>query len=93
MHTVNRKDLSERDIWTKFITPALTAYRWDIDSQERVPVYLTYRQIIFRGRMARRVGRRFADRVLYHKSTIFIAAMGANRNRNDPGDHLNPRGA
>jgi len=34
-HTVNKKDLSESDICTKFITLALTAVGWDINSQVR----------------------------------------------------------
>jgi type I site-specific restriction endonuclease len=32
---VNKKDFSESDICTKFITPALAAAGWDIDSQVR----------------------------------------------------------
>lgn len=32
---MNKKDLSERDICTKFITPCLTAAGWDLDAQIR----------------------------------------------------------
>ena len=54
---MNKKDLSERDICTKFITPALTTAGWDINSQVRERVYLTDGQVIVRGRMVRRAGR------------------------------------
>lgn len=49
---MNKKDLSERDICTKFITPALTSAGWDINSQVREQVYLTGGEVIVRGRMA-----------------------------------------
>ena len=61
---MNKKDLSERDICTKFITPALTAAGWDINSQVREQVYLTDGQVIVRGHMVRRGERKFADYVL-----------------------------
>ena len=51
---MNKKDLSERDIWTKFITPALTAAGWDINSQVREQVYLSGGEVIVRGRMVPR---------------------------------------
>ena len=38
---MNKRDLSERDICTKFITPALIAAGGDINSQAREQVYLT----------------------------------------------------
>ena len=38
---MSNKDLSERDICTKFITPALAQARWDVQSQIREQVYFT----------------------------------------------------
>lgn len=35
---MNKKDLSERDICTQFITPGLTAAGWDLDAQIREEV-------------------------------------------------------
>jgi type I restriction enzyme R subunit len=85
---VNKKDLSERDICTKFITPALTAAGWDINSQVREQVYLTDGQVIVRGRMVRRGERKFADYVLYHKPNIPIAVLEAKDNSHRVGDGM-----
>jgi type I restriction enzyme, R subunit len=40
---MNKKDLTERDICTKFITPALTQAGWDLLSQVREEVAFTKR--------------------------------------------------
>ena len=46
---MNKKDLSERDICTKFITPAITGAGWDINVQVREQVYITKGRVIVRG--------------------------------------------
>jgi hypothetical protein len=38
---LNKQDLSERDICTKYITPAIKRAGWDIQSQVREEVTLT----------------------------------------------------
>jgi len=38
---VNKKDLTERDICTKFITPAVVASGWDFLLQIREQVFFT----------------------------------------------------
>jgi type I restriction enzyme R subunit len=85
---VNKKDLSERDICTKFITPALTAAGWDINSQVREQVFLTDGQVIVRGRMVRRGERKFADYVLFYKPNIPIAVVEAKDNTHRVGDGM-----
>ena len=47
----NKKELSERDICTKFITPALQSAGWDIQVQVREEVFFTKGRIIVRGKM------------------------------------------
>ena len=47
---MNKKDLSERDICTKFITPAIIKAGWDKDSQIREEVSFTAGKIIVRGK-------------------------------------------
>jgi type I restriction enzyme R subunit len=47
---VNKKDLSERDICTKFITPAMTKAGWDVVTQVRENVHLTKGRVIVRGK-------------------------------------------
>lgn len=44
------KGLSERDICTKYITPAITNAGWDIHTQIREEVTLTNGRIIVRGK-------------------------------------------
>ena len=85
---MNKKDLSERDICTKFITPALTAAGWDINSQVREQVFLTDGQVIVRGRMVRRGERKFADYVLFYKPNIPIAVVEAKDNTHRVGDGM-----
>ncbi len=51
---MNQKDLSERDICTKFITPALTQAGWDVMSQIREEVSFTKGRIIVRGKLVTR---------------------------------------
>ncbi|GAX61584.1 type I site-specific deoxyribonuclease [Candidatus Scalindua japonica] len=45
---MNKKDLSERDICTKYITPAIEKAGWDIQLQVREEVSLTKGRIIVR---------------------------------------------
>lgn len=47
---MNKKELSERDICTKFITPALRQAGWDELTQLREEVSFTKGRIIVRGR-------------------------------------------
>ena len=48
---MNKKDLSERDICTKFITPNLVAAGWNIDAQVREEVGFTDGRIYVRGKI------------------------------------------
>lgn len=59
--------LSERDICTKFITPALIAAGWDAQTQIREEVSFTKGRIIVRGRLVTRGKAKRADYVLYYK--------------------------
>ena len=48
---MNKKTLSERDICTKFITPALEHAGWDVATQIREEFPLTKGRIIVRGKL------------------------------------------
>ena len=83
---MNKKDLSERDICTKFIIPALVGAGWT-HSQFREEVRLTEGRVVVRGNVAGRLknpaakgGPRRADYVLYAKANIPIAVIEAKRN-------------
>lgn len=82
---MNKKELSERDICTKFITPALTASGWDVDSQVREQLYFTKGRIIVRGKLVSRGKASFADYVLYYKPNIPIAIIEAKDNNQPVG--------
>jgi type I restriction enzyme R subunit len=61
--------LSERDICTKFITPALVKSGWNIDTQILEEVSFTDGRIIVRGKLVTRGARKRADYILYYNST------------------------
>ncbi len=52
---MNKTGLSEADIRTKFITPAITAAGWDPMTQFREELQLTAGRVTVRGNIARRV--------------------------------------
>ena len=85
---MDKKSLSERDICTKFITPALRKAGWDEMSQIREEVSFTKGQIIVRGKLvSRRKGKR-ADYILYYKPNIPIAVIEAKDNTHAIGDGM-----
>jgi len=69
--------LSERDICSKFITPAITAAGWDLHSQIREEVTFTKGRIIVRGKLHARGETKRADYILYFKPNIPIAIIEA----------------
>lgn len=77
---VNKKELSERDICTKFITPAIVKAGWDIQTQIREEVTLTKGKIIVRGKLHTRGKNKRADYILYYKPNIPIAVIEAKDN-------------
>jgi type I restriction enzyme R subunit len=48
---MDKKSLSERDICTKFIAPAISAAGWDIQRQVREEVSFTKGRVIVRGKL------------------------------------------
>lgn len=53
----DKKSLSERDICTKFISPAIVKAGWDVNLQMREQVYLTKGRVIVRGKLVTRARR------------------------------------
>ena len=79
MDTADKTTLSERDICTKFITPAIAAAGWNTHSQMREEVNLTAGRVIVRCNRAARdkTTIRRADYVLYFKPGIPLAVVEA----------------
>ena len=82
---MNKKNLSERDICTKFITPAVKDAGWDVLSQIREQVYFTKGRIIVRGKLVTRGKAKFADHILYYRPNIPIALIEAKDNNHPVG--------
>ena len=80
MKAFNIKELSEADIRTKFITPAIKNAGWDVLNQVREEFPFTDGRIIVRGRMVARGKKKVADYVLYHKPNIPIAVVESKDN-------------
>ena len=85
---MNKKSLTERDICTKFITPALEQAGWDIATQVREEFALTKGRIIVRGKLHTRAQNKRADYVLFHKPNIPIAVIEAKDNKHSLGDGM-----
>src|ERR1700719_3131013 len=83
--TMDRRSLTERDICTKFILPALKRAGWDEMLQIREEVYFTNGRIIVRGKLVSRGKAKKADFVLYYKPNIPIALIEAKDNNHSVG--------
>lgn len=77
---LNKKALTERDICTKFITPAIEYAGWGKLTHFLEEVYFTQGRIYVRGRMTARGKAKKADYILYYKPNIPIAIIEAKDN-------------
>jgi type I restriction enzyme R subunit len=81
----SKKDLSERDICTQYILPALIKSGWDVETQIREEVFFTDGRIYVKGNQTRRGERKRADYILYYKPNIPIAVIEAKDNNHGVG--------
>ncbi len=72
-----KQGLSERDICTKYILPAIVKAGWNVDTQIREELGFTDGRIFVNGNFTRRGERKRADIVLYRKPNIPIAVIEA----------------
>src|SRR5712692_7587610 len=85
---MNKKDLSERDICSKFIGPAVKRAGWDGMMQIREEVAFTKGRIIVRGKLVTRGKAKRADYIFYYKPNIPIAIIEAKDNNHSVGDGM-----
>jgi type I restriction enzyme R subunit len=85
---MDKRALSERDICTKFITPALRQAGWDDMLQIREEVGFTKGRIIVRGKLVTRGRAKRADYILYYKPNIPLALIEAKDNSHSVGDGM-----
>ena len=88
MDSKDKKQLSERDICTKFITPALEQAGWDIHTQVREEFSLTNGRVLVRGMLHTRAQNKRADYVLFYKPNIPLAVIEAKDNKHTIGDGM-----
>lgn len=77
---INKKSLSERDICTKFITPAIENAGWNRLTQLLEEVSFTDGKIYVKGKLTARGNKKRADYILYYKPNIPIAIIEAKDN-------------
>lgn len=85
---MDKRSLSERDICSMFITPALHGAGWDPLTQIREEVGFTKGRIIVRGKLVTRGRAKRADYILYYKPNIPLALIEAKDNTRSVGDGM-----
>jgi type I restriction enzyme R subunit len=85
---VNKKNLTERDICTKLINPAIENAGWDMRKQVREEVSFTDGRIIVQGKLHTRGKRKRADYILYYKPNVPIAIIEAKDNNKPVGSGM-----
>lgn len=79
--------MSEQDIRSKFITPAVQSSGWDLHTQIREE-FFTKGRIIVKGKLHTRGKAKRADYILYHKPNLPIAVIEAKDNNHTVGDGM-----
>ena len=85
---MDKRSLSERDICTKFVTPALRRAGWDEMQQIREEVSFTKGRIVVRGKLVTRGKAKRADYILYYKPNLPVAVVEAKDNTHAVGDGM-----
>jgi type I restriction enzyme R subunit len=78
---LDKKTLSERDICTKYITPAIEQAGWDRHTQYLEEVSFTDGKIYVKGKLTARGKSKRADYILFYKPNIPIAIVEAKDNK------------
>ena len=82
---VSKKALSERDIISKYILPAIEQSGWNMQTQVKEEVSFTDGHIFVKGRKTKRGIRKRADIILYYKANIPVAVIEAKDNNHAAG--------
>ena len=83
-----KHNLSERDIVTKFIIPAIEESGWNKQTQLREEVSFTNGRIFVKGKKTKRGEKKRADIILYYKPNIPVAVVEAKDNKHSVGDGM-----
>jgi len=82
---MDKKKLTETDIITKYILPAVEGSGWNSMTQIRQEVKLRDGKVIVRGQLGVRQTVKSADIVLYHKLNMPLAVIEAKANKHEIG--------
>jgi type I restriction enzyme, R subunit len=85
---MNKKQLSEADIRTKFILPSILNSGWDRDKQIREEKAITAGRITIAGKTIKRGKQKIPDYILYYKPHIPLAIVEAKDNNHPIGNGL-----
>ena len=81
----NKSSLSERDIITKYILPAIEQSGWNKQTQIREEVTFTAGRIFVKGKLTKRGQKKRADIIIYYKPNIPVADVEAKDNTHTVG--------
>ena len=84
---MDKKGLTETDIRTKFITPAILA-KWDVMTQVLEERFFTAGRVIVRGKLTTRGKAKKADYILFYKPNIPLAVVEAKDNNHTVADGM-----
>ncbi|WP_206052651.1 EcoAI/FtnUII family type I restriction enzme subunit R [Neptunomonas marina] len=82
---MDKKQLTETDIITKFVLPAIDKAGWNSMTQVRQEVKLRDGKVVVRGQLGVRKTVKSADIVLYHKPNMPLAVIEAKANKHEVG--------
>ncbi|MDD4674512.1 MAG: DEAD/DEAH box helicase family protein [Syntrophaceticus schinkii] len=85
---MNKKNMTEADIRTKYITPAIESAGWDKMTQLREEYTFTAGRIIVRGKLMARGKKKRVDYLLLLKPNIPLAIIEAKDNHHSVGDGM-----
>lgn len=85
---MDKKELTEQDICSKFILPAVIASGWDLQSQIREQYSFTAGRIIVRGKTIARGDRKRVDFILFQKPNTPLALIEAKDNKHSVGSGM-----
>ena len=88
MSNIDKTSLTERDICTKFVNPALETAGWDLIHQIREQYYFTDGRVMVRGKTVKRGDRKFVDYLLLHKPNVPLAVIEAKDNNHSIGSGM-----
>jgi hypothetical protein len=87
---MNIKELTEADIRSKYITPAIIGdgAKWDLMTQVREEIYFTKGRVIVRNKRVRRGEASKADYILFYRPNVPLAVIEAKDNNHSVGDGM-----